>query len=114
MSNSTKDAVVNSSYCEWTSENVFSTCTAFFLFFFFFSVIEIQDLGFDSDFCFTFLCLVAIFSQESLDCIRSDTCLFNSSWKRGNGTSETGGSRKMYDCWERGKRISFSPHEKKN
>lgn len=82
--------------------------------FFFFSVIEIQNLGFDHDFCFTFLYPVAFFSQESLDYICSDTCLFSSSWKRESGTNEPEGGRKMYGCKERGKRISFSLHEKKN
>ena len=80
-----------------------------------FPVIEIQDLGFDYDFCFTFLYLVAAFFQGSLDYICSDTCLFSSSWKRGSGTSEQlctseiEDGRKLYDWRERGKGVSF-PH----
>lgn len=33
--------------------------------FFFFTVIEIQDLGFDHDFCFAFLYPVALFSPKN-------------------------------------------------
>lgn len=40
--------------------------------------------------------------------------VFSAAAGKESGTSEPEGGRKMYGCKERGKRISFSLHEKKN
>lgn len=83
-------------------------------FFFFLLLLKFRTLDLTMISALHSCILLLFFSQESLDYICSDTCLFSSSWKRDSGTNEPEGGRKMYGCKERGKRISFSLHEKKN
>lgn len=78
-----------------------------------FAVIKIQGLGFDHNFCFTFLYPVAFFPKNHWTVFVVIVVISAAARKETvvQVRQEVAG---RCDCWERGKRISFSPHEKKN